>query len=441
MPSPVTHIIKRSGEVVGFDRTKITNAIYKAAAAVGGHDRALSEKLAAQVIELLESGGGTPSVEEIQDIVEKVLIENGHARTAKAYILYRQERARLRRAQRDRRLDIVPWKTMWQTLVWNLDHDCHTLAGLSRHVQRRTFGGLIEAAERAYEENLDAAAGAVIEAHDRVRLLIVAGPSSSGKTTATLKLRERLAAAGVAVVTMNLDHYFFDLHLHPRDESGDSDFETPEALDLQLINTHLRELLDGREVQMPIYDFKLGRRVERRQPLRLRAGELLLLDTLHGLYDPLTQSVDDGLKFRLYIETVLQLRDDSGRWVRWTDLRLLRRMLRDAAHRGYDPSQTIAHWHYVRRGELKHIIPHLGRADAVINGALPYELPIFRRHLAHHFPQFIAAWQDDPRRQDAVARARRIAALFTQIEPADDDAVPPTSVLREFIGGSAYDVH
>jgi len=95
----------------------------------------------------------------------------------------------------------------------------------------------------------------------------------------------------------------------------------------------------------------------------------------------------------------------------------------------------------VRRGELKHIIPHLGRADAVINGALPYELPIFRRHLAHHFPQFIAAWQDDPRRQDAVARARRIAALFTQIEPADDDAVPPTSVLREFIGGSTYDVH
>jgi uridine kinase len=441
MPSRVTHIIKRNGTVVPFDGTKITNAIYKAAAAVGGHDRALSEGLAAQVIELLENGGGTPSVEEIQDIVEKVLIENGHARTAKAYILYRQERARLRQAQQDRRLDIVPWKTMWQTLVWNLDHDCHTLAGLVRHVQHGTFAALIESAERAYEEEIDAAARAVLEARDRVRLLIVAGPSSSGKTTATVKLRERLAAAGVAVVTMNLDHYFFDLHLHPRDESGDSDFETPEALDLQLINTHLRALLAGHEVQMPIYDFKLGRRVERVQPLRLQAGQLLLLDTLHGLYDPLTASVDDGLKFRLYIETVLQLRDDSGRWVRWTDLRLLRRMLRDAAHRGYDPAQTIAHWHYVRRGELKHIIPHLGRADAVINVALPYELPIFRRHLGHHFPQFIAAWQDDPHRQDAVARARRIAALFTQIEPADDAAVPPTSVLREFIGGSAYDVH
>ena len=441
MPSRVTHIIKRNGTVVPFDGAQITNAIYKAAAAVGGHDRALSEGLAAQVIELLENAGGTPSVEEIQDIVEKVLIENGHARTAKAYILYRQERARLRQAQQDRQLDIVPWKTMWQTLVWNLDHDCHTLAGLVRHVQRGTFAALIEAAERAYEEQIDAAAHAVLEARDRVRLLIVAGPSSSGKTTATVKLRERLAAAGVAVVTMNLDHYFFDLHLHPRDESGDSDFETPEALDLQLINTHLRALLAGHEVQMPIYDFKLGRRVERMQPLRLQAGQLLLLDTLHGLYDPLTASVDDGLKFRLYIETVLQLRDDSGRWVRWTDLRLLRRMLRDAAHRGYDPAQTIAHWHYVRRGELKHIIPHLGRADAVINGALPYELPIFRRHLGHHLPQFIAAWQDDPRRQDAVARARRIAALFAQIEPADDDAVPPTSVLREFIGGSAYDVH
>jgi len=441
VPAQVTHIIKRDGEVVPFDSSKIVNAIYKAAAAVGGHDRELSERLAAQVTAILARAGDTPSVEEIQDLVEKVLIENGHARTAKAYILYRQERARLRRAQRDRRLEVVPWKTVWQTLVWNLDHDCHTLAGLNRHVRHGTFAALVRDAEQAYEENIDAAAHAVLEERDRVRLLIIAGPSSSGKTTATVKLRERLAAAGLAVVAVNLDNYFFDLHLHPRDESGDSDFETPEALDLPLINAHLGELLAGREVQMPIYDFKLGRRLQARRPLRLQAGQFLLLDTLHGLYEPLTHSVDDAFKFRLYIETVLQLRDASGRWVRWTDLRLLRRMMRDAMHRGYDPAQTIAHWHYVRRGELKHIIPHVGRADATINGALAYELPIFKRHVAHRLPGFIAAWRDDPRRQDALARARRIATLFEGLEPADDADVPPTSVLREFIGGSAYEVH
>jgi uridine kinase len=439
----VTHIIKRTGEIVPYDQSKITHAIYKAAAALGGHDRALSQRLSDEVHEQLERAGGTPSVEEIQDCVEKVLIENGHARTAKAYILYRQERGRLRQARQDRRgqQSEVPWQTMWRTLVWNIDHDCHTTAGINRHLRQGTWLELIGAAEAAYAANLRAAAECVLESRARVRLVIVAGPSSSGKTTTTAKLTELLAAAGVRVVPMNLDNYFFDLRLHPQDEHGDYDFETPEALDLQLVNQQLRELLDGREVQMPIYDFKLGQRRPERRALRLAPGEVLLLDTLHGLHDPLTASVDDHLKFRLYIETVLQLRDNAGAWVRWTDLRLLRRMLRDAAHRGYDPSQTIAHWHYVRRGELKHIIPHLHRADAVINGALPYELPIFKRHLESHFPRFITEWQDDARRADAVGRARRIASLLAELDAADETGVPPTSVLREFIGGSAYDLH
>ncbi|HZM15210.1 MAG TPA: ATP cone domain-containing protein [Candidatus Krumholzibacteria bacterium] len=442
MPPP-TQIIKRTGEVVRFDPSKITTAIYKAAAAVGGHDRALSERLSDAVVALLAQSGDTPSVEEIQDLVEKVLIENGHARTAKAYILYRQERSRLRQERRERRQrgGEVPWQTMWRTLVWNLEHDCHTVAALNRQVRNGTFPALVAAAEAAYEEQLRSTAEFVLESRQRLRLVIIAGPSSSGKTTATAKLTESLRAAGLGVVPMNLDNYFFDLRLHPRDASGDYDFETPEALDLQLVNRHLQELLEGREVQMPIYDFKLGRRIEERRALRLGPGEVLLLDTLHGLYAPLTASVDESLKFRLYIETVLQLRDGAARWVRWTDLRLLRRMMRDASHRGYDPSQTISHWHHVRRGELKHIIPQLEKADAVINGALPYELPIFKKHLEHHFPRFVEMWRDDPHRVDALHRSRRIAALLAELETADDACVPATSVLREFIGGSAYPVH
>jgi uridine kinase len=438
----VTQVIKRTGEIVPFDQTKVTNAIYKAAAAVGGHDRSLTQRLSDQVVEMLERGG-TPSVEEIQDLVEKVLIENGHARTAKAYILYRDERARLRRAKGGKRVsaDDVPYKAMWRTLVWNIDHDAHTVDGLNRHLRAGTFGELVAAAEAAYDADASAAARDILEVRERVRLVVVAGPSSSGKTTTTAKITEKLLAAGLDVVPLNLDNYFFDLHLHPRDETGDYDFETPEALDLQLINQHLRELLAGREVQMPIYDFKLGRRLEERVPMRLGPGQVLLLDTLHGLYEPLSASVDEAMKFRLYIETLLQLRDAAGRWVRWTDVRLLRRMVRDAAHRGFDPERTIAHWHYVRRGELKHIIPHLGRADAVVNGALPYELPILKRYLGHLFPGFIEAWKDDPRRADAVARARRIDALLEALDPGPEESVPATSVLREFIGGSAYKVH
>jgi uridine kinase len=439
----VSQVIKRTGEVVPFDRAKITNAIYKAAAAVGGHDRALSERLSAEVVDLVQRFGGTPSVEEIQDLVEKVLIENGHARTAKAFILYRDERARMRRAKGGKRVgaDDVPYKTLWRTLVWNVDHDAHSIAGLNRHLRAGSFPELVAAAEEFYDAEVGAAARDIVEARERIRMVIIAGPSSSGKTTTTAKITEKLRLAGLEPVPLNLDNYFFDLHLHPRDETGDYDFETPEALDLQLVNQHLRELLDGREVHMPIYDFKLGRRRDERVRMRLEPGQVLLLDTLHGLYDGLTASVDDELKFRVYIETFLQLRDAAGRWVRWTDLRLLRRMVRDAAHRGYDPAATIAHWHYVRRGELKHIIPHLGRADAVVNGALPYELAILKRHLGHLFPDFIAAWSDDPRRADAVARARRIAVLLDELDAAPEDAVPPTSALREFIGGSAYKVH
>ena len=444
MPSsPALQVIKRNGEIVPFDRTKILNAIYKAAAAIGGHDRPLSEKLAGLVVNALIAQGGTPSVEEIQDRVERVLIENGHARTAKAYILYRDERARLRRAKGGRSIsrDDVPYKAMWRTLVWNLEHDCHTTAGLSAQIRAGRLPELVAAAEAAYDAQVRDAAQSILDSRERTRMVIIAGPSSSGKTTATCKVSDQLRAAGLEPVPLNLDNYFFDLHLHPRDERGDYDFETPEALDLPLINEHLAALLAGREVAMPIYDFKLGHRRQERVPMQLRPGQVLLLDTLHGLFDGLSASVPEDLKFRLYIETVLQLRDAAGRWVRWTDLRLLRRMMRDAAHRNCDPESTILHWHYVRRGELKHIIPHLGRADAVINGALPYELAILKRHLAPHFALWLDSWPRDAAFADARGRAERIHALLQEIAPADDTAVPPTSVLREFIGGSAYKVH
>jgi uridine kinase len=311
---------------------------------------------------------------------------------------------------------------------------------LNRHMRDGTFARPGDAREAAYGHPLPAAARAILDTRG-TRLVIVAGPCSSGKTTTTTRLTQLLHEGGMQVQPLTLDNYFFDLHLHPRDASGDPDYETPEALDLQLVNEHLAALLAGREIAMPIYDFKLGRRLDETRKMRLHPDQCLLLDTLHGMYEPLTRSVGDDVKFRVYIETVLQLRDQDQRWVRWTDLRLLRRMMRDAAHRNSDPASTVAHWHYVRRGELKHIIPNQSRADFVLNGALPYELPVFKRHLAQHFPRFVTMWRDDRARADALGRARRIGALLDAVLPADDACVPPTSVLREFIGGSAFDVH
>ncbi|MDX1503392.1 MAG: ATP cone domain-containing protein, partial [Thermoanaerobaculia bacterium] len=415
MTAAIASIVKRDGRILPFDREKVVVAIYKATAAIGGHDRRLAEELADEVIEALQatySADLPPTVEDVQDVVERVLIQRGHAKTAKAYIVYRHERAKMRSRQEKGRVEYIPWKAMWHALDWAVAHGCHTVEQLNRIVADGRLPELVRAADERYEAILDGAAEAVLERRGELRFIIVAGPSSSGKTTTTEKLRRRLEAEGLHVVPMTLDNYFFDLELHPRDEFGDYDFETPEALDLNLINEHLAAVDGGRGVDMPVYDFKSGRRLGRTQRFEPEEGTLVLLDTLHGLYDGLSASVPAERKFRLYIETISQLKGPDGRYARWADIRLLRRMIRDQQHRAYDPERTILHWHYVRRSELKHIIPYQGSADYQVNSALAYELLFLKRHLFDHLPAFLDKWRDDERHLDGYIRARRVHDLL-----------------------------
>lgn len=445
MTPGISSIIKRSGEIAPFDREKITVAIYKAAAAIGGHDRALSEQLSAQVVEALEatySEDLPPTVEDIQDVVERVLIKAGHAKTAKSFIVYRHERAKMRQERAASRIENIPYKAMWQMLDWAVSHECETVDKLNAVVRGGRLPWLIGEADARYESILDQAARAVLERRDELRFILVAGPSSSGKTTTTHKLTERLEAEGLHVIPMSLDNYFFDLQLHPRDEFGDYDFETPEAMDLPLINEHLAELDTARGVDMPKYDFRTGRRTDVTVRFEPGPGTLILLDTLHGLFPGLTESVPAAHKFKVYIETIGQLKGRNGRYARWADVRLLRRMIRDSKFRAYSPEKTILHWHYVRRSELKHIIPHQRDADFIVNSALAYELLFLKLHLFASLPPFLEKWADDSKRLDGWIRAKRIHDLLQSLEDvADDSIVPPTSLLREFLGGSAYDVH
>jgi uridine kinase len=445
MTAAITSVVKRNGEIVPFDQEKITVAIYKAAAALGGHDRALSEGLSNQVVDALTatySADLPPTVEDVQDIVERVLIKSGHARTAKIFIVYRHERSKMRSQRRTAKVEYLPYKAMWQALDWSVENDCYTVARLNQIIRSGRLSWLVETADDRYESILDDAAASIFERRDELRFVIVAGPSSSGKTTTTHKIMERLEAKGVHVIPMSLDNYFFDLELHPKDEFGDYDFETPEAMDLPLINEHLSALDKGEGVDMPVYDFKSGKRVEETTRFEPEAGTLILLDTLHGLFDGLTESVPDEHKFRLYIETVSQLKNTSGRFTRWADVRLVRRMVRDEKFRGYSPERTILHWHYVRRSELKHIIPYQSSADFQVNSSLAYELPILKLHLFKYFPEFLEKWKDDEKRLDGYIRAKRIYDLFLSLDDVEDDSVvPPTSLLREFIGGGAYDIH
>lgn len=441
---PIRKIVKRNGNLVSYDRERITTAIFKATASTGHPDRVLAEAMAERVEHALAaaySGDMMPSVEDIQDLVERVLIENRHAKLAQNYIAYRRERAMLRatRACTFEVTDNIPYKKIYEVLLWNLAHQCESMESLDRLIAAGGFPDLVRDAERRFEEELALAAQGVLARARELRLVIIAGPSSSGKTTTTNRIAEKLRGGGMRLKALNVDNYFFNLVEHPRDEFGDYDYETPQALDLDLINAHLAALVAGRTVRTPFYDFKTGRRTLEATELRLNDGEILLLDSLHGLYDKMTDSIPREQKHRLYVETLGQLRAADGTLMRWADNRLLRRMLRDRDHRNLQPLDTVTHWHYVRRGELKWIIPFIGTADFILNTALPYELPILKHRLWPYLPDAVSRFRADPRRQDAYVRARRVHDLLAPISAvSDDSAVPADSVFREFIGGSCY---
>ena len=437
-------VTKRNGRVVPFTQDRITNAIYRAAVAVGGRDKKTAQKLSDQVVAIVDrvyAPDKVPTVEEIQDIVEKVLIENGHAKVAKEYILYRDERNRRRlqaKSTSEQPKDNIPWAKLWSVLDWAVDHDLNTTEGLNKRIRNGEILDIVMESERAYSQDISVVETAISENREEIRLAIFAGPSSSGKTTTTKKIALRLAEKGITFLELNLDNYYFDLELHPKDEFGDYDFETPQALDIELINHHIKDLLDGKEIQMPYYDFKTGKRSQKTTPTRISKSDVILIDSLYGLFPSLTDGVTNA-SYKVYIEPLLQLKCNNGEFVRWTDIRLMRRMLRDATHRAADYSQTLTHWHYVRSGELRNIMPYISSADYIVNSGMPYELSLYQPKLVGYFKKWSQEYKEDALRQDAYNRAARVYALLDSILPITDDAiVPGDSVLREFIGGLAF---
>ncbi|MFC1997806.1 ATP cone domain-containing protein [Chloroflexota bacterium] len=441
----IRQVIKRNGAIVGFTPQRISNAIYRAAVAVGGRDKATADALAQQVVTLLEAttpADQLPTVEEIQDSVEKVLIENGHAKVAKEYIIYREARARKRSGEADQsfRPSVnIPWAKIWHVLDWAVDNGVNTIESLNARLARGEFNEIVFQSERAYNEEIKNAVQAIADRREELRTILITGPSSSGKTTTTIKVGEKLKQLGMTLVTLNVDNYFFNLEMHPIDEFGDYDFETPQALDLPLVNQHLLGLLEGQEVQIPFYDFKTGQRHDAQTSMKLTPGDVVLIDSLHGLYPDMTQGIPDEQKFRLYLEPLLQMKDHLGRYARWTDIRLIRRMLRDAVHRAYDPRRTLEHWHYVRTSELRYIIPYLDCTDHIINTGLPHELPIYAGRMLDEFASWVIEYREDPLHSDAFTRAARVHKLLSHITPVtEESSIPKDSVLREFIGGSCY---
>lgn len=260
------------------------------------------------------------------------------------------------------------------------------------------------------------------------RVVTIAGPSSSGKTTFTRLLGMSLRAQGFGVKSISVDNYFRNREETPRDSHGEYDFECLEALETDLFGRHLSELLDGRDVLLPVFDFVEGVRRDGQVPMRLLPNEFLLIEGIHGLNDRLTPGVDPSAKYRIYVSALTQMNIDRLTRMSTSDSRLVRRMTRDSRTRGYSGDETIRKWPSVRRGERLHIFPFQEMADAMFNSSLPYELPVLK-------PFATPILETVPEGSGSYDTARRLLSVFSLVRPIDADVVPRLSLLREFIGG------
>ena len=289
---------------------------------------------------------------------------------------------------------------------------------------------LIQVAEALHEKKIARIADEIAE-RPSVRLILIAGPSSSGKTTFAKRLSLQLRASGLRPVALSLDDYFVNREDNPKDEEGNYDFECLEALDIELFNEHLPQLLAGKEVTIPRFDFQSGRRAREGHSLNLDDDQLLIVEGIHGLNERLTYSVSANQKIKIYISPLTQLSIDDYNRIPTTDARLLRRMVRDQKYRGHSARETLDLWIRVRRGEEKNIFPFQDEADLMFNSALTYELAVLK-------PFAYPLLKGIPRTDPMYNEARRLMRFLAYLKGLPTEDVPRTSILREFIGGSFF---
>ena len=264
-----------------------------------------------------------------------------------------------------------------------------------------------------------------------VKLILLAGPSSSGKTTTCKRLSIQLIANGLRPLQISLDDYFVDRELSPRDEKGDYDFESIHALNLKLINEQFNALFNGEEVELPRYDFPTGKSVKSGNKLKMEDNNVLVVEGIHALNPELTSQIPEELKYRVYVSALTTILLDDHNYIPTTDNRLLRRIIRDYKYRGVDARETIRRWPSVRAGENKWIFPFQENADVMFNSAMLFELAVIKQQAEPLLEQV-------PENCPEYSEAYRLLKFLKYIKPIPNTDIPPTSLLREFLGGSSF---
>ena len=306
------------------------------------------------------------------------------------------------------------------------------VADLNKEIDNGNFGELIRISESLHEKKVANIADIIAES--RKRLVLIAGPSSSGKTTFANRLRIQLRVNGLKPITLSTDDYFVNREDTPRDENGDYDFESIKSVDVELFNQNLYDLLSGKEVELPTFNFKLGKREYTGRKLKIEKNQMIIIEGIHGLNDILTKAIDKKDKFKIYISALTQLNIDDHNRIPTTDTRLIRRIVRDSKSRGHSAETTINLWPSVRRGEERNIFPHQENADIMFNSALVYELGSLKKHAEPLLKEI----KEDSKAYREAKRLLKFLSYFKSIE--DDSLIPCTSILKEFVGGSCFDV-
>ena len=289
---------------------------------------------------------------------------------------------------------------------------------------------LVNVSEALQEKRISRIADG-IAARPELKLILIAGPSSSGKTTFSKRLAVQLMACGVKPHAMSSDDYFVDRDRTPRDEKGDYDFEHINAMDIDRLTSDINALIRGEEVALPRYDFESGKSVDSGKRMKLGEGEVLILEGIHALNPVLTEGVDENCKYRIYASALTSVMLDDHNYIPTTDNRLLRRIVRDYKYRARSAEETIRQWPSVRRGENRWIFPYQEQADVMVNTALLFELAALRE-------QALPLLEQVPENVPEYSEAYRLRKFLMYIKPISTRGLPPTSLLREFLGGSTF---
>ena len=320
---------------------------------------------------------------------------------------------------------------MQRSREWTKTMGVDTVGALIDEITHGNINHLILLQEGLQEKLLADIADEIVSKNKRI--ILIAGPSSSGKTTFSHRLSIQLQIAGLTPHPVSMDDYFLDRELSPRDENGNYNFETIASLDVDLLTKHINQLLDGEEIDVPSYNFITGKREYHGHKLKIGEKDVLVMEGIHGLNGTLTNEIPEDAKYRIYVSALNQINLDEHNRIPSSDGRLLRRIVRDAMTRGNDARETISRWDSVRKGEEDNIFPYQEEADVMFNSAQIYEIAVLKQYAE---PLLFAVPRDCPEYQEA----KRLLKFLEYFLNIPSEAIPKTSLLREFIGGSCFEV-